>query len=107
MVLEQFGNVMEMVKRLQQNVANMEEQLKNELVEVSGSDMVKVTLNGQQQIMSIEINPKYLTADSAVLLQDILIATINNGFAKSREMHKTAMDKLASDLNLPKIPGLF
>ena len=106
-MLEQFGNVMEMVKRLQQNVADMEEQLKNELIEVSGSDMIKVTINGQQQILSIEINPKYLMPESATLLQDLLVSTINNGYTRSREMHKTAMDKLAGDLNLPKIPGLF
>lgn len=106
-MLEQFGNVMEMVKRLQQNVANMEDQLKNELIEVSGSDMVKVTVNGQQQIVALEINPKYLNPESAALLQDLLITTINNGFTQSREVHKTAMDKLAGELNLPKIPGLF
>ena len=106
-MLEQFGNVMEMVKRLQQNVANMEQQLKNELIEVSGSDMVKVTVNGQQQIVALEINPKYLNPESASLLQDLLITTINNGFTQSREVHKTAMDKLAGELNLPKIPGLF
>ena len=106
-MLEQFGNVMEMVKRLQSNVANMEEQLKNELIEVSGSDMMKVTLNGQQEIVALEINPKYLTPESATLLQDLLITTINNGFTRSREMHKAAMDKLAGEMNLPKIPGLF
>lgn len=106
-MLEQFGNVMEMVKRLQQNVANMEEQLKNELVEVTGSDVLKVTLNGQQQLVALEINPKYLTPDSATLLQDLLITTINNGFTRSREMHQAAMDKLTGEMNLPKIPGLF
>lgn len=107
MMLEQFGNVMDLVKRLQQNVADMEEQLKQELIEVSGSDMVKVTFNGQQQIVALEINPKYITPESAILLQDLLVTTINNGFAQSRELHKTAMDKLAGEMNLPKIPGLF
>ncbi|MDU4962253.1 MAG: YbaB/EbfC family nucleoid-associated protein [Sporomusaceae bacterium] len=106
-MLEQVGNVMEMVKRLQQNVANMEEQLKQELIEVSGSDVVRATLNGQQEIIALEINPKYLTPESATLLQDLLITTINNGFFQSKEMHKSAMDKLAGELNLPKIPGLF
>lgn len=106
-MLEQVGNVMEMVKRLQQNVANMEEQLKHEFIEVSGSDVLKVTLNGQQQIIALEINPKYLAPESATLLQDLLITTINNGFAQSRDMHKAAMDKLAGEFNLPKIPGLF
>lgn len=106
-MLEQFGNVMEMVKRLQQNVANMEEQLKSELIEIAGSDVVKITVNGQQQLVAIEINPKYLTPESATLLQDLLITTVNNGYTRSRELHQTAMDKLTGELNLPKIPGLF
>ena len=106
-MLEQFGNVMEMVKRLQHNVANMEEQLKNENIEVASGDAVKVVMNGQQEVMDIELNPKYLTADNALLLQNLITNTVNSAYTKSREMRQKAMDQLASELNLPKIPGLF
>jgi len=64
-------------------------------------------LNGQQELVAIELNPKYLTADNATLLQDLIAATMNNALAKSRELNQTAMSKLAGDMNLPKIPGLF
>lgn len=104
---EQFGNVMDMVKRVQQYVAETEEQLKNERIELTSGDVVKVVVNGQQNIMGIELNPKYLSADDAALLQDLLVTTINNALAKSREMHQAAMGKLAKDFNLPNIPGLF
>ncbi|MDT8900986.1 YbaB/EbfC family nucleoid-associated protein [Anaeroselena agilis] len=107
MVWEQFGNVMEMVKKVQQNVSQAEEQLKSERIEVSSGDVVKVVVNGQQTILAIELNGKYLEADNTVLLQDLLVATINSALAKSREMHQAAMGKLAGDLNLPSIPGLF
>lgn len=103
----QFGNAMDVIKRLQQNVASMDEKLQGELIEIAGSDVLTVTINGQQQIMSIELNPKYLTPESAVLLQDLLITTLNNAYLKSKELHKSAMDELAGELNLPKIPGLF
>jgi hypothetical protein len=104
---EQFGNVMDMVKRVQQYVAETEEQLKNERIELTSGDVVKVVVNGQQNILGIELNPKYLSAEDAALLQDLLVTTINNALAKSREMHQAAMGKLAKDFNLPNIPGLF
>lgn len=106
-MLEQFGNVMEVVKKLQQNVEDVQNQLKNERVEVSSGDVIKITMNGQQEVVSLELNSKYLTVDNATLLQDLLVATINNALGKSRELNQLAMNKLAGDLNLPKIPGLF
>lgn len=107
MMLEQLGGLMEIVKKVQQNVDSVQEQLKKERVEVSSGDVIKIILSGQQEVLSIEINPKYLNAESAALLQDLLVATMNNALAKSRDLNQGAMSKLAGDLNLPKIPGLF
>ena len=104
---ENLGNMMELVKKVQQNVENVQDNLKLQHIEVSSGDVIKLTVNGQQELIAIEINSKYLSADNVVLLQDLLIATINNALAKSRELQQTAMGKLTGDLNLPKIPGLF
>lgn len=104
---ENLGNMMEMVKKVQQNVDNVQEHLKSQHIEVSSGDVIKLTLNGQQELLAIEINSKYLSVENGVLLQDLLVATINNGLTKSRELQQAAMSKLTGDLNLPKIPGLF
>lgn len=106
-MLEQLGGLMDMVKKVQQNVDQVQEHLKQERIEVSSGDVVKITLNGQQELVAIELNPKYLTTENAVLLQDLITATMNNALAKSRELNQAAMSKLAGDMNLPKIPGLF
>lgn len=106
-MLEQFGNIMEMVKKIQQNVETAQEQLKNEHIEVSSGDVVKVAVNGQQSVLSIEFNTKYLSPDNAALLQDLLVATLNNALQKSRDLNQEAMSKVSGELNLPKIPGLF
>ncbi|WP_371370715.1 YbaB/EbfC family nucleoid-associated protein [Sporomusa aerivorans] len=106
-MFEQFGNIMEMVKKVQQNVDNAQDQLKQERVEVSSGDVIKIIVNGQQELISIQLNSKYLTAENTALLQDLLLATINNALAKSRDLNQAAMSKLATDLNLPKIPGMF
>ncbi|MDR3562684.1 MAG: YbaB/EbfC family nucleoid-associated protein [Negativicutes bacterium] len=104
---EQFGNVMDMVKKVQQYVSQTEEQLKNERIEVASGDAVKVVVNGQQSVVAIELNAKYLSPEDAALLQDLLVTTINNALGKSRDMHQAAMTKLAGEFNLPNIPGLF
>ena len=104
---ENLGNMMELVKKVQQNVDNVQNDLKLQRIEVSSGDVIKLTVNGQQELLAIEINPNYLSANNAILLQDLLVATINNGLTKSRELQQTAMGKLTGDLNLPKIPGLF
>lgn len=104
---ENLGNMMDLVKKVQQNVDNLQNDLKLQRIEVSSGDVIKLTLNGQQELLAIEINPNYLNADNAILLQDLIVATINNGLTKSRELQQAAMGKLTGDLNLPKIPGLF
>ena len=104
---EQFGNVMDMVKRVQLYVSQTEEKLKDERIEAVGSDVLKVVVNGQQTVLAVEINPKYISPDNATLLQDLLVDSINNAMTQSREMHQAAMSKLAGELNLPNIPVLF
>lgn len=106
-MLENLGNMMDVIKRVQDNVQSIQSDLKNERVCSSSGDVVTVTVNGQQDIIAIELNPKYLAPENNLLLQDLLSAALNNALAKSRELNQSAMSKLAGDLNLPNIPGLF
>lgn len=106
-MFENFGNIMDMVKNIQSNVNYVQEKLQTERIEVSSGDAVKVVVNGQQNILAIEIGSKYLAPENAALLQDVLVSTVNGALVKSRELQQAAMDKIASELNLPKIPGLF
>ena len=106
-MLENLGNMMDVIKRVQDNVATIQSDLKSERVSASSGDVVTVTVNGQQDVISIELNAKYLTPENQLLLQDLLAAALNNAMANSRQLNQSAMSKLAGDLNLPNIPGLF
>lgn len=106
-MLENLGNMMDLVKKVQSNVQDIQQGLQNERITASSADVVTVIVNGQQDVISIELNDKYLTPENALLLQDLLAAAINDALSKSREMNQAAMSKLAGDLNLPNIPGLF
>lgn len=106
-MLENLGNVMDVVKRVQGSVKSIQEELQNEQISASSGDVVTVIVNGQQDIISIELNEKYLTTDNKLLLQDLIAAATQSALHKSRELNQAAMSKLAGDLNLPNIPGLF
>lgn len=106
-MLENFSNIMETIKKVQQKANDVQQALKQQHIEVKSGDTITVVVNGQQEIVNIVVNPKYLVADNAGLIQDLLVSTINNALAKSREINQAEMAKLAGELNLPKIPGLF
>lgn len=102
-MLDNLGNVMDLVKKVQ----DIQKDLQCEEVSSSSGDVVTVVVNGQQDVVSIEINDKYLSPNNKLLLQDLVCATLNQAIAKSRDLNQSAMNKLTNDLNLPHIPGLF
>lgn len=102
-MLDNLGNVMDLVKKVQET----QQSLQNEEVSSSSGDVMTVVVNGQQDIVSINLNPNYLSPENKLLLQDLLCATLNQAIAKSRDLNQSAINKLTNDLNLPHIPGLF
>jgi hypothetical protein len=99
--------MMDIIKNVQSNVQSVQKNLQNELITSSSGDVVTVTVNGQQDIVAIDINHCYLQGENKLLLQDLLLVSLNDALAKSREINHSAMAKMASDMNLPHIPGLF
>lgn len=88
-------------------MAEVNSDLRNHIIEVSSGEVITVTINGQQELLSVQINPNYLTADNAALLGDLITATVNNACKQSRTIQEEAMSKVTGKLNLPHIPGLF
>jgi DNA-binding YbaB/EbfC family protein len=77
-------------------------------VEVSsGGGMVTVVVNGKQELVSIRIEPEVIDRDDPEMLQDLVMAAVNDGLTKAKNMVNEEMGKLTKGLNLPNIPGLF
>ena len=106
-LLGNFGNMMEIIQKVQQNVQSIQEGLREERLESSSGDVVHVVMNGAQEVVAIHLNPTYLSADNKAMLEDLLIACLNDASRQSRERNRSAMGKLSQDFNLPPIPGLF
>lgn len=106
-MLGNFGNMMEVIQKVQQNVQSIQEGLRKERLESSSGDVVHVVMNGAQEIVALHLNPLYLSPDNKAMLEDLLIACLNDVSRQSRERSQSAMGKLSQDFNLPPIPGLF
>jgi DNA-binding YbaB/EbfC family protein len=102
-----MGNLLKQAQQLQTKMAKLQEELEEKTVEASsGGGMVTVVVNGRQEILSINIEPEVIDPDDQEMLQDLILAAINDGLAKARNMVNEEMGKLTGGLNLPNIPGL-
>jgi DNA-binding YbaB/EbfC family protein len=80
----------------------LQEELAEKTVETtSGGGMVKVVANGRQQIVSIQIEEEVIDPDDVEMLQDLILAAINDALAKSQEMVSGEMSKLTGGINIP------
>ena len=97
---------------MQDKMMKMKEELADKTIEASaGGGMVSVVVNGKQELVSITIDKEVVDPEDTEMLEDLIIAAINQGLDKSREMAQEEMKKVAGGMlgNLPgglKIPGL-
>lgn len=99
------GGIGNMMKQLQQMQAKMEEmQAKMAEMEIEGSaggGMVKVVANGKNEIISITIDPEVVDKDDVEMLQDLIVAAVNQTREKSQEMQNEQLSSLTGGLNIP------
>ncbi len=98
-----MGNMMKQAQKLQAKMLKMQEDLANETVETtSGGGMVKVVANGKQQIVSIQMEKEVVDPDDVEMLQDLVLAAVNDALNKSQQMVSDKMSKLVpGGMNIP------
>ena len=100
-----LGNLLKQAQKMQEEMARAQEELANKTVEASaGGGMVTVTANGKQQVLSIRIERQVVDPEDVDMLQDLMLAAVNDALAKSQEMVSSEMGKLTGGL---KLPGLM
>lgn len=103
-----MGNLLKQAQQFQTKMAKLQEELGERTVEASaGGGMVNVVVNGRQEVVSIGIDPEVIDPDEQEMLQDLVLAAVNDGLSKAKEMVNEEMGKLTQGLNLPHIPGLI
>ena len=93
------AGMMQQLQRLQQQMAEAQEQLALETVEASaGGGAVKVTMTGDQICQAVAIDPEVLKDADAEMLQDLVLTAVNLALDKSRELQENTMGPLTSGL---------
>lgn len=102
-----MGNLMKQAQQLQTKMARLQEELGEKTVEASsGGGMVTVVVNGRPEVVSIKIDREVVNPDDTEMLQDLILAAVNDGIARAKNMVNEEMTRITGGLNLPPIPGL-
>jgi len=97
-----MGQMMKQAQQLQARMLKLQAELAERTVESAvGGGMIKVVANGRQQVVSIRIEREVINPDDVEMLQDLILAAVNDALAKSQEMVSSEMGKLTGGLNLP------
>lgn len=89
-------------QQLQQRMMRVQEELESATVETTaGGGVVKAVVTGKLKLESIEIDPEVVTPDDVEMLQDLVLAAVNDGLEKAQEMAASRMNQLTGGLNIP------
>lgn len=101
-----LGDLVRQAQKLQAEMAKIQEEMAAKTVEGSaGGGMVTVVVNGRQEIIRVKIDREVIDPNDIEMLQDLVVAAVNDALKKSQEMVSSEMSKITGGLNL-NIPGL-
>ncbi len=110
MARQNVNKMMAQVQQMQQQMQEAQEELANETVTASaGGGVVKATVTGSQELTAIEIDPEAVDPDDVEMLQDMVLAAVNEAMNSSQEMASKKLGGITGglgDLGIPGMPGL-
>lgn len=102
------ANVIKQAQKMQQDMLKMQEEMENkEYVATVGGGMVKAVVNGKHTLLSVEIKPEAVDPDDVEMLQDMVVAAVNEAMRQAEAEASLGMSKLTGSLNLGNLGGLF
>lgn len=103
--MKSMGNMNQMLKmaqKMQQDLARTQEEMGERIVEASaGGGAVTATVNGRKDLLGLKINPEVVSPDDVEMLEDMIVAAINQAMRQAEEMMAEAMAKITGGIKLP------
>lgn len=100
--MKNMGKMLKQAQKLQANMMKLQEELGERTVESSaGGGVVKAVANGKNQIVSLAISPDAVDPDDVEMLQDLVLAAVNDALTRAQEMVSGEMSKLTGGMNIP------
>ena len=95
-------NMIKQAQKMQQDMLRMQQELQEkEYQAASGGGMVSATVNGKHELKDLVIDPEAVDPDDVEMLQDLIVAAVNEALRKANEDAASQMSKLTGGLNLP------
>lgn len=106
MGIPNMAGMMKQVQKMQEKMAQVQQELEQKTVTAeSGGGMVKVTANGKQQLVRIQIEKEVVNPEDVEMLEDLILAATNKALGEASRMAQEEIAKATSGM-LPNIPGL-
>ncbi|GAA0407293.1 YbaB/EbfC family nucleoid-associated protein [Paenibacillus motobuensis] len=103
--MNNMNQMMKQVKKMQEQMLKAQEELATKTVDGSaGGGVVTVQVNGHKKVLSVNIKPEAVDPDDVEMLQDLILAAVNDALGKAEELANQDMGKFTGGM---KIPGLF
>ncbi|MGD0276194.1 MAG: YbaB/EbfC family nucleoid-associated protein [Syntrophales bacterium] len=103
--MQNFSNIMKQAKKIQDNMARLQEELAGMTVEASaGGGMVTAVVNGRFELVSIKLDKEVVNPEDVEMLQDLIVAAVSEGIRKAQEMASAEMAKITGGFNIPGMP---
>ncbi len=100
-----LGNIMKQAQQMQAKIARVQQELESKEVEATaGGGMVTARVNGKQQLLDLKIEKDVVDAEDVEMLQDLVMAAVNEAIKQSQDMIQQEMGKVTGGMN---IPGMF
>lgn len=100
-----MGDLVRQAQRMQQRLAEVQQDLKERVVEgTAGGNMVRVLVNGQQEIVAVKIDPSVVDPKDVAMLEDLILAAARQGLKKAKDLANEEMAKVTGGV-VP--PGLL
>ena len=103
--MNNFNDMMKKAQEMQKKMQETQESLANLEVEgTAGGGMVKIIMNCKNEVKKIELDPSIIKEEEKQMMEDLIVAALNDAKNKAEEKSKEEMAKLTGDLGLP--PGM-
>tara|TARA_Y100000590_G_scaffold399541_1_gene482909 strand:+ start:1488 stop:1811 length:324 start_codon:yes stop_codon:yes gene_type:complete len=103
--MNNFNDMMKKAQEMQKKMQEIQESLANLEVEgTAGGGMVKIIMNCKNEVKKIELDPSIIKEEEKQMMEDLIVAALNDAKNKAEEKSKEEMAKLTGDLGLP--PGM-
>jgi len=97
-----MGGMLKQAQKLQSKIFKLQEEMAERTVETSvGGGMVSVVANGKQEVVSIKVDPEVVDPGDVQMLEDLIVAGVNDALKKAQDMVSQEMTKLTGGFNIP------